>query len=146
NSEEEVSIWRLSMAERAEPQTLAVTQGAGVSEIDWGSNGRVLYTISDGTHLNLWEQGGDAPPRRLTFEADNSKPTQSHDGQYIVFVSTRAGKMNIWRMNSDGTQPFQLTRGLYEDVPSLTPDNRWMIYRTGNAIMKVPLDGGEPIK
>jgi serine/threonine protein kinase/Tol biopolymer transport system component len=146
NSEEDVSVWRLSLTDRAAGETLDVSQASGISEIDWGGNGKVIYTISDGTHLNLWEKSESSAPKRLTFEADNSKPIQSRDGQYIVFVSTRAGKMNIWRMDSDGTHPLQLTRGVYEDVPSLTPDNKWVVYRTGNAIMKVSMDGGEPIR
>jgi Tol biopolymer transport system component len=54
--------------------------------------------------------------------------------------------MNIWRMNADGTEPKQLTDGAYEDVPSVTPDGRWVIYRTGNSIKKVSIDGGDAIK
>jgi Tol biopolymer transport system component len=54
--------------------------------------------------------------------------------------------MNIWRMNADGTQLKQLTNGAYEDVPSVTPDGRWVIYRTGNTIKKVSIDGGDSIK
>jgi Tol biopolymer transport system component len=84
--------------------------------------------------------------RQLTFEADNFKPAQSNDGRYVLFVSTRTGTMNIWRMNADGTQPKQLTNGTYEDVPSVTPDGRWVIYRTGNSIKKVSIDGGNAIK
>lgn len=146
NSEEDASIWRLSVLEAAQPETMAVARAKGISEVEWGSNGRLLYTISDGAHLNIWEQDAKSPPKRMTFEADNSKSAQSPDGRYIVFVSTRAGTMNIWRMNSDGTQPMQLTRGSYEDVPSLTPNSRWVIYRTGSAIKKVSIDGGESIK
>jgi len=49
--------------------------------------------------------------RQLTFEADNFKPALSSDARYVVFVSTRAGAMNIWRMSADGTQMKQLTSG-----------------------------------
>jgi Tol biopolymer transport system component len=58
----------------------------------------------------------------------------------------RDGAMNIWRTNTDGTQPTRLTSGSYEDVPSVTPDSRWVIYRTGNSIMKVSIDGGSVTK
>ncbi len=54
--------------------------------------------------------------------------------------------MNIWRMNADGSQPVRLTSGTYEDLPSVTPDGAWVIYRTGNTIRKVSIDGGEPVK
>ena len=87
-----------------------------------------------------------AAARQLTFEANNFKPAQSNNGRYVVFVSTRAGALNIWRMNADGTQPKQLTDGAYEDVPSVTPDGRWVIYRTGNSLKKVSIEGGDSIK
>jgi Tol biopolymer transport system component len=47
-------------------------------------------------------------------------------------------------MNSDGTQPLQLTTGTYQDLPSVTADSKWVIYRTGKSIRKVSIDGGPP--
>jgi serine/threonine protein kinase/Tol biopolymer transport system component len=142
NTEEDSSVWRVSVADGARPDVLNVAQKKGVSEILWDRAGRFLYTVSDGNHTNLWAQEAGAAARQLTFEADNFKPAQSPDGRYIVFVSTRAGAMNIWRTNADGMQPTRLTGGTYEDVPSVTPDGRWVIYRTGNSIKKVSIDGG----
>src|SRR5205085_1532698 len=136
NTEDDSSIWQISMADATRTDVLGVAHKKGVSEILWDVKGRFLYTISDGNHTNLWVQG-DTEARQLTFEADNFKPAQSPDGRYIVFVSTRAGAMNIWRINADGTQPTQLTNGTYEDVPSITPDSQWVIYRTGNSIKKI---------
>jgi serine/threonine protein kinase/Tol biopolymer transport system component len=146
NTEEDSSVWQVSAADGARPDVLGVTQKKGVSEILWDGAGKFLYTVSDGNHTNLWAQEAGAAARQLTFEADNFKPAQSPDGRYIVFVSTRAGAMNIWRTNADGTQPTRLTSGTYEDVPSLTPDGRWVIYRTGNSIRKVSIDGGSTTK
>jgi serine/threonine protein kinase/Tol biopolymer transport system component len=146
NIEEDASVWQVSAADGARPNVSNVTQRKGVSEILWDGNGEFLYTVNDGTHTNLWVQEPGATVRQLTFEADNFKPAQSNDGRYVVFVSTRAGALNIWRMNADGTQPKRLTDGAYEDVPSVTPDGRWVIYRTGSSIKKVSMDGGDAIK
>lgn len=146
NIEDDSSVWQVSVAGGAWSDVTSVSQRKGVSEILWNGAGKFLYTINDGTHTNLWLQEPDAPVRQLTFEADNFKPAQSDDGRYIVFVSTRAGAMNIWRMNADGTQPKQLTDDPYEDVPSMTPDGKWVIYRSGNSIKKVSIDGGDTIK
>lgn len=146
NIEDDSSVWQVSATGGARPEVMGVTQRKGVSEILWDGAGEFLYTVSDGTHTNLWVQEPDKPLRQLTFEADNFKPAQSGDGQHVVFVSTRAGAMNIWRMNSDGTQLKQLTNGAYEDVPSVTPDGSWVIYRTGNSIKKVSIVGGDAIK
>ena len=146
NTEEDSSVWQVSVGDGAPRDVLGVVQKKGVSEILWDGAGKFLYTISDGNHTNLWVQEAGAAARQLTFEADNFKPVQSPDGRYMVFVSTRAGTMNIWRTNADGTQPTQLTSGTYEDVPSVTPDGKWVIYRTGNSIKKVSINGGDTIK
>jgi serine/threonine protein kinase len=146
NVEEDSSIWQVSAAGGGRSDVLGVTQKKGVSEILWGGGGGFLYTASDGNHTNLWAQDAGAAARQLTFDADNFKPALSRDGRYILFVSTRAGAMNIWRMNADGTQPTRLTDGAYEDVPSVTPDGRWVIYRTGNSIRKVSIGGGSTTK
>jgi eukaryotic-like serine/threonine-protein kinase len=146
NIEDDSSVWQVSATGGARPDVTRVTQRKGVSEILWDGADKFLYTVSDGTHTNLWVQEPGASLRQLTFEADNFKPAQSDDGHNVVFVSTRAGAMNIWRMNADGTQPKQLTSGAYEDVPSITPDGRWVVYRTGSSIRKISIDGGDAIK
>jgi serine/threonine protein kinase/Tol biopolymer transport system component len=146
NIEDDSSVWQVSATGEGPPNGTGVIEQKGVSEILWQGAGKFLYTVSDGTHTNLWVQEPGTALRQLTFEADNFKPALSDDGRYIVFVSTSAGAMNIWRMNADGTQLKQLTNGAYEDVPSVTPDGRWVIYRTGNTIKKVSIDGGDSIK
>jgi serine/threonine protein kinase len=146
NIEEDSSVWQVSVTGGAKSDVRSVSQRKGVSEILWNNAGKFLYTINDGTHTNLWVQEPGTSVRQLTFEANNFKPAESYDGRYIVFVSTRAGAMNLWRMNADGTQPKQLTAGPYEDVPSVTPDGQWVVYRSGNSIKKVSIDGGDTIK
>ena len=121
--------------------TINVEQHKGLAEVESGPEGRLIYSVFDGRNVNLWLQNG-SERRQLTFEANNSKPTVSPDGRYIVFCSTRAGTMNIWRINSDGTQPLQLTTGTYQDLPSVTADSKWIIFRTGKDIRKVSIDGG----
>lgn len=143
NVERSSSIWHVSVME-SPPITISVEQKKGLAEVERGTEGRLIYSVFDGKNINLWLRDGSRT-RQLTFEADNSKPTMSPDGRYIVFCSTRAGTMNIWRMNSDGTQPLQLTTGTYEDLPSVTADSKWVIYRTGNDIRKVSIDGGPPL-
>jgi len=143
NVERSSSIWHLSLVE-SPPATISVEQKKGLAEVERGTAGRLIYSVFDGKNINLWLQDGNGM-RQLTFEADNSKPTMSPDGRYIVFCSTRAGTMNIWRMNSDGTQPLQLTTGTYGDLPSVTADSKWVIYRTGIDTRKVSIDGGPPL-
>ncbi|HEY6802021.1 MAG TPA: protein kinase [Pyrinomonadaceae bacterium] len=142
NVERTSSIWRLSLTESL--NTINVEQKKGLAEVETGTDDRLIYSVSDAQHINLWlQKAGET--RQLTFEADNSKPAMSPDGRYIVFCSSRAGGMNIWRMNSDGTQPLQLTTGTYGDLPSVSADSKWIVYRTGRDIRKVSIDGGPPV-
>jgi serine/threonine protein kinase len=146
NIEDDSSIWQVSATGEVWPGVTEVIQRKGVSEILWDGVGKFLYTVNDGVHTNLWVQEPGASLRQLTFEGDNFKPAMSGDGRHVVFVSTRAGAMNIWRMSADGTELKQLTSSAYDDVPSITPDGRWVIYRTGSSIRKVSIDGGDTIK
>ena len=140
NIERSSSLWHVSLTE-SPAATISVEQQKGLAEVERGTAGRFIYSVFDGKNINLWLQDGSGR-RQLTFEGDNSKPTMSPDGRYIVFCSTRTGTMNIWRMNSDGSQPVQLTTGTYQDLPSVTADSKWVIYRTGKNIRKVSIEGG----
>ena len=140
NIERSSSLWQVSLVQ-SPANTISVEQIKGLAEVERSRGGKLIYSVYDGTNINLWLQDGSGK-RQLTFEADNSKPTTSADGRYIVFCSTRAGGMNIWRMNPDGTQALQLTTGTYQDLPSVTADGKWVIYRTGKDVRKVAIDGG----
>ena len=142
NIERSSSIWQVSL-EESPASTISVEQIKGLAEVERSTEDRLIYSVFDGKNINLWLQDGSGR-RQLTFETDNSKPTMSPDRRYIVFCSTRAGTMNLWRMNSDGTQPLRLTSGSYEDLPSVTADSKWVIYRTGTDVRKVSIDGGPP--
>jgi eukaryotic-like serine/threonine-protein kinase len=147
NTEDNASVWQLSVGAGAQPATLAVAERKGVTKINSDRNGRTFYTIYDGIHNNIWvEEAGTNSAKQLTFESDNGSAMPSSEGRYVVFVSDRSGTSNIWRMGIDGTQPVPLTTGRYSDTPWVTPDGRWVIYRTGVDIRKVSIEGGESVK
>lgn len=142
NIERSSSRWQVSLAE-SPATTVSVEAHKGLAEVERGAAGTLLYSVFDDKNINLWLHDGNGR-RQLTFEANNFKPAISPDGRYVVFCSTRAGTMNLWRMNADGTQPLRLTTGSYEDLPSVTADSKWIIYRTGKDVRKVSIDGGPP--
>jgi Tol biopolymer transport system component len=87
--------------------------------------------------------------KQLTGGAgQNIEPAVSPDGRYVVFTSTRASTVDLWRINMDGGNPVQLTKGMYGTNASFTPDGRWVVFTSGargpHRIWKIPVDGGSP--
>jgi TolB protein len=89
--------------------------------------------------------------RQLSLNpTENGFPSMTTDGRYIIYVSDRAGFMNVWRMDSDGNNERQLTSGEDETWAWCSPDNRWIVYHSGNLgnrrLWRVPIEGGKPEK
>lgn len=60
----------------------------------------------------------------------NAEATMSGDGHKIVFTSSRDGDLDIYTMNSDGSDVRRLTRELgYDGGPFFSVDGRWIVYR-----------------
>ncbi len=114
------------------------------------ADGRVLYSAMANGKLDIWSIPEHGEQRlQLTAESGaNYHPTVSRDGRYIFFASNRSGIFNIWRMNSDGSNPKQLSNGGSDFYPYPSPDGRWVIYQSGGGgtgkptLWKVPVDGG----
>ena len=137
------------------------------SEVDpgWGSlnvrNNSGPALSPDGTRLALsiddaegrqdvWVKQLDAGPlARLTYEGTgNSRPAWSPDGQFLTFLSTRGGNIDLWTKRADGSDTAALL--LDRDVPlqevAYSPDSDWLIFREGlNAVadiyaLRLPMD------
>ena len=104
---------------------------------------RVAYTVRqavmDGddseyrTHIHLADAQGKES-RQLTQGAKSSDdPQWSPDGMWIAFVSSRAGKRNLWAIPVDGGEAFQLTE-MKSDIGSF----RWS--PKGDAIAFTAID------
>jgi len=84
----------------------------------WANLDVYVYDLADGTYLNL------TPNANIADE----DPKFSPDGQQIVWK--RQGQ--IWRIDVDGTSPFQLTSGgLEKSGPNFSPDGSQIVYWGG---------------
>ena len=73
--------------------------------------------------------GGGAETRLTTSPGLDDGPDYSPDGRYIYFNSFRTGRMQLWRMRADGSQPEQLTNDAYSNwFPHPSPDGRWVVF------------------
>lgn len=81
----------------------------------WSPDGKELaycaFRQIDGEqHVDIYTipaEGGEE--KRLTTQGFNDGPEYSPDGKHIWFISTRSGYMQIYRMNTDGTDVKQIT-------------------------------------
>jgi Tol biopolymer transport system component len=131
------------------------TLGAvGVMVGDWSPDGtRIAFEAAVAGNTDVYVVGVDGGHlRRLTTEPTmDGVPSWSRDGQWIYFVSTRAGVMpDIWRISADGGQATRLTHnGGFQ--PQESSDHRYLFYLDrppGGAaivarVMRVPLAGGQ---
>jgi Tol biopolymer transport system component/DNA-binding winged helix-turn-helix (wHTH) protein len=128
----------------------------GYVGLAWTPDRRIVFSAFAGNSTDLFLMKVDGSDRvQLTANAgpDNTWPTVSQDGRYIVFISNRTGTRQIWRMNIDGRYQKQLTFGEVQrdtaQYPALSPDGSEVYYirrRAGPAsIWKVSIEGGGPV-
>ena len=71
----------------------------------------------------------------------------SPDGTRIVFARSVAGKSAIFVAAPDGSNPVQLTHGVWDFEPWWSPDGKWIAYYAESPdfdLFVVPANGGEP--
>ena len=158
-SEQVSNIWVAPSDNIHHSSQLTSSKFDGLKSISWMPDGKIVYDSAASGRLDLWViDANGAGQKQLTADAgNNSWPSVSPDGRYVVFVSDRTGINHIWRLNADGSDARQLTYGIGETNPECSPDGQWVIFnvpfrgresdaRPNDAtLMKVPLVGGEPL-
>ncbi len=154
------NIWTVDAAGKTAEKRLTTEIGRdeGMSGVAWAPDGTIVYTVRERGSPNIWSIKSDGTDnRRLTFDpkgapVSNFSPAVTPDGSHIVFVSTRSGNPDLWRMNINGEREVQLTshEGI-EGEPQISPDGRWIIYditdmANNTTIWRVSIDGGEPVQ
>ncbi len=150
-----INLW---IAPNADAKSLRqITFGSGkyegASGVRWTPDGRIIHGAwAGGNSGDIWISNADGSgAKRLTNTPSSCaswEPVMSPDGRYVVFVSDRAGKSHLWRIDSDGGNLKQLTSGdKYERDPSISPDGRWLFYASYDGehleLWRMPIDGGE---
>jgi Tol biopolymer transport system component/predicted Ser/Thr protein kinase len=137
-----------------EPEPLAgVGQGANGPSI---RGRRMVFAQVRSYPLDIWRVPGlEAPPgertpqKLIASSGNDRQPVYSPDGRRIALSSDRAGEMNIWTCESDGSKPVQVTEfGAHTGSPSWSPDGRRIAFDSqerGNwNIYTVDAAGGVP--
>lgn len=139
-------IWISPAGAPSSPQPLIAAQ----LDVAMTPDGRVIFPAKDSVGADIWMMNRDGTDRRqLTHDASVERhPVASPDGKFIIFVSSRSGKQNIWKMDLAGGTPVQLTHGAGEHYPALTPDGRSVLFNSleDGSLWRVSVEGGEPVK
>ncbi|HEX5706691.1 MAG TPA: hypothetical protein VFX96_05315, partial [Pyrinomonadaceae bacterium] len=119
----------------------------------WTPDARLLYATGADGAQKIWVMGQDGTGRRQLTAFDFGaafSPAASPDGRFVYFIAARAGRRQLWRMNSDGGGAVALTDTEGDNSPSVTPDGRWVVYATYNegrpTIRRIPSEGGAHVQ
>jgi eukaryotic-like serine/threonine-protein kinase len=129
-----------------QPPNPAPAQNRDSSSFGWASNGDLYFAgalriSADGRNSTSFLSNPMGQIGRLV--------NCGADGRYVLV--TLAGpdgsnKSNIWRLDSDGSHPKQLTDGVFDTHPRCSPDGAWVYYYDYKVaqINRVQINGGTP--
>ncbi|MCI0339156.1 MAG: DPP IV N-terminal domain-containing protein, partial [Acidobacteria bacterium] len=154
-TEAHVNVWLMPNydSDRAKKITDGIGQYNGEMGLTWTPDNRLVYVSRAAGTQDVWimDQEGKNNIQLTTSETRADRyTTVSPDGRYIVFVSTRTGNSNLYRLDLQTGDQLQLTNGVSEEFPEISPDGKWVIYTATGSInftlWKVAIDGGAPVQ
>jgi DNA-binding winged helix-turn-helix (wHTH) protein/Tol biopolymer transport system component len=120
-----------------------------IPAVGLATEGRIAYLSVASGAPELWLlETANGRTRQVTVNGQVSEFTLSPDGRYVILVSNRAGKPNLWRIDSDGSNFKQLTFGDGEVHPRCASDCQQVFFQEGfgevlSSVWKISIDGGE---
>jgi serine/threonine protein kinase/Tol biopolymer transport system component len=145
------SIWIAPKGDAAN----AVQVTSGVSKyygLVWTPQDRIVYSSVASGNPDIWSMKPDGTDQRqITVESNVDRdPSVSPDGRFIAFASDRAGRFNIWRIESDAANLKQLTFGDDEQFPDFSPDGESIVYqgfiKGAPTLWRLRMDHDNPIQ
>ena len=123
-----------------------ITTGARANNgLTWLASGALVYADYAGDLFSVQESGSN---RTVLTPGENSNgfPATCGDGRFIVFQAYRNEKLNVWRMDPDGSNLAQLTNEKLAVNPECSRDGEWLLYARLDELTgwKVPMQGGSP--
>ena len=105
----------------------------GNAGLAWTPDGNLIYASRITGNVDLWlARLTDGSQQQLTKDAgtNNENPILSPDGKFVYFESNRNGMRNIWRIETNGANPTQVSFSEKETqfCPAISPDGNWLYY------------------
>jgi serine/threonine-protein kinase len=145
---------RLAMVDRSGVLTPLAAQPRPYTSPRLSSDGRRLAVTISGATEDIWlHDVASGTSTQLTFEADNTSPIWTPDGQRITFSSNRAGALNLFVARADGSGAAErLTSSDHIQLPgSWSPDGTVLAFveihpTTGRDILLLRDAGGRSVQ
>ncbi len=120
----------------------------GLNGVDWTSDNQILYVGGIGTQYFLTEINADGSNSRV-LDVNVVKPAFpkiAKDKRYVVYADAKEEGSSVWRYDTASGSLAQLAPN-YAVAPSLSADNRFVIYSANNSsrklsLHKIPIEGG----
>lgn len=130
DTQEEVKKWDVNTPAEQHKQVEFTTEEGTWMNLDVSPDGKTVVFDLLGDIYSIPVEGGEAKLIR-GGHAWEIQPRFSPDGKKLLFTSDTGGGDNIWMMNSDGTDPKQITK---EDFRLLNnavwmPDGNYIVAR-----------------
>ncbi len=130
--DDDLRLWRIS-ASGGESEPLGV---AGMNPSIPLSKHKLAYVV-DRTNADLWridltdaKKQKTKPARLAPSSRIEAQPQISPEGSMVAFSSNRTGKPELWKCDSEGRNPIQLTSfgGLNGGAGRWAPDSRYIAF------------------
>ena len=130
------------------PPNPAPTQNKESIFFGWADNGDLYFDDRDSL-LRISADGRNQIKLLSDPTAQILSPSGCQDGRYVIFMwagHSSNNKVNVWRVDADGSNPKQLTDGSADAAALCTRDGKWVYYDDLNdlQIKRVPVEGGTP--
>ena len=144
------NIWVMP-ANGTSSQAVQISDGdAEAFELDWTVDGNIVSKPhSDGYELDVRKPDGSAKVTLFSDQWPGQDLSTCGDGKHLVFASIHSGRaINIWRIDSNGSNLAQVTKGTQDQGSFCSPDGNWLVYTSSDGgkqtVWRVNLDGSSP--
>lgn len=146
------NIWRMD-ADGSNPKPLTNDYEVGkiLPTLSVGGDAITYLSVVKPSGLTFFQMDADGQnKRRVVKEADAAFSAASANEDWLVYTSSKEGKLRILKVPLKGGDPLQLTN-IDSSTPVISNDGKWVAYfirEKGKPVKLgiISIDGGEPIK
>jgi serine/threonine protein kinase/tricorn protease-like protein len=148
-----LNLWVTSPGDPAGSRQITAASGKDdtITSMEVAPGDRIFFTSVQNNAACVGSMAADGSSRvRLTPSPGRSfGPAVSRDGRFVVFTSVRDDRIpHLWKMDLEGGNPAQISRGPGERLMDVSPDGRWVLYGsvTDASLYRSATEGGTPVK